>query len=390
MNSYSAAESGSHRLHKRLYMVFAEIASFVKKNAVMVIAFAAAAVSAVFVPPDAEYLGYFDWKTLCCLFSMLAVVCALRNIKFFTAIAQTIIRKFANLRRCALALVYITFIGSMFMANDMALLTFLPLGYYVLKMTGKTRSMAYVFILQNIAANLGGMLTPFGNPQNLYLYSKFNIPTGEFMGIMLPYFLLSMVMVTVCCFFIKPEPLSVETPDINVPGNRAALLLVLFAAAIIMVFRVIPFYIGTLVIIAVLLFVDRDALKKVDYPLLLTFFAFFIFAGNMARIDAVCALFGAIPDEYTLFYSAASCQVISNVPSALLLSQFTANYADLLVGVNIGGVGTLIASLASLNTFRTYNSCNAGSTMKFVGLFALVNFSFLAIMTGFAVILKMI
>ncbi len=172
--------------HGDRHSFFSEALGFAKKNIVMVIAMVAAAVTCVIVPPDAEYLGYFDLKTLTCLFCVLAVVCALKNIRFFYMLAHKIVELFKNARLAVLALVYITFIGSMLIANDMALLTFLPLGYMVLDVTGKRKYMAFTFIMQNIAANLGGMLTPFGNPQNLYLYTKFNIPAGEFMAIMAP------------------------------------------------------------------------------------------------------------------------------------------------------------------------------------------------------------
>ena len=145
------------------------VGRFVTANPVLVIAASLALLSCVLQPPDAAYLGYFDLSTLSCLFSTLAVICALKNIRFFTTVAKRIVRLAGNVRSLTLALVYITFIGSMFIANDMALLTFLPLGYTALSATGKERYMAPIFILQNIAANLGGMLTPFGNPQNLYI-----------------------------------------------------------------------------------------------------------------------------------------------------------------------------------------------------------------------------
>lgn len=356
---------------------------FAKKNAVMLIAALAAAVSAVIVPPDKEYLGYFDFKTLTCLFCVLAVVCALRNIRFFYILAHKIVSVFGKARGCVLALVYITFIGSMLIANDMALLTFLPLGYIVLSSTGKEKYMAFTFVMQNIAANLGGMLTPFGNPQNLYLYSKFNIPTGEFMLIMLPPFLISIALITLLCIaVVKPEPLEVAEGKIKLDKARCTVYLVLFALSIIIVFRLIPYVVGLIVIPLVLLFMDRSALLKVDYPLLLTFVFFFVFAGNMARVDAIRELFSALLEKSTLVVSTLSCQLISNVPSAILLSQFTDNYRELLVGVNIGGVGTLIASLASLITFREYSKHCPGKAGRYVSLFSLINFAFLAVLLG--------
>ena len=192
-----------------------------RKNAVMLIALAAALITMVFVPVDAQYLGYFDYKTLTCLFCTLAIVCALKNIRFFYMLAHKTVQCFKNARNSVLALTYITFIGSMLIANDMALLTFLPLGYLVLTTTGKEKYMAFTFIMQNIAANLGGMLTPFGNPQNLYLYTKFNIPTGEFMSIMALPFVISILLITACCIlFVKPEPLEIADEEIKLDPKR--------------------------------------------------------------------------------------------------------------------------------------------------------------------------
>lgn len=361
-----------------------KVGAFVRKNAVMCIAFAAAVITGIFIPIDREYTGYFDYKTLTCLFCVLAVVCALKNIHFFYMLARKVVQLFKTARMSILALVYITFIGSMLIANDMALLTFLPLGYFVLTTTKKEKYMAFTFIMQNIAANLGGMLTPFGNPQNLYLYTKYEIPNGEFMAIMAPPFVLSVAIITICCIlFVKPEPLDLPDEKIVLNPEKTVLYLLLFALSIGIVFRGIPYWIGLVVIPLTLLFVDRKALKDVDYGLLFTFVFFFIFAGNMARIEAVRNLFSALLNKSTLLFSVLSCQVISNVPSAILLSQFTENYRGLLEGVNIGGVGTLIASLASLITFREYVKHNPGKTGYYIRMFSLFNFSFLILLTGF-------
>lgn len=365
-------------------LVISNARGFAKKNAVMLIAFAAALITSLFVPVDKEYIGYFDFKTLSCLFCVLAVVCALKDINFFFVIARKIVHFFKTARMSILALVYITFIGSMLIANDMALLTFLPLGFLVLSSTGKQKYMAFTFIMQNIAANLGGMLTPFGNPQNLYLYTKFNIPNGEFMGIMAPPFILSVALITLCCIiFVKNEPLMISDEKIELNGKRTALYLALFALAIAIVFRGIPYWIGLIIIPAVLFFADRHALESVDYPLLFTFVFFFIFAGNMARMDAVRNFFSTLLSKNTLLFSALSCQCISNVPSAILLSQFTGNYAELLIGVNVGGVGTLIASLASLITFREYVKHDPKSTRRYIAEFSAFNFGFLIILIAF-------
>lgn len=370
---------------------FMKIKDFVRKNTVMFVALCAAVVTSAVVPPDREYVGYFDFKTLTCLFCVLAVVCALKNVNFFYVLAEKIVERFKNARICILALVYITFIGSMLIANDMALLTFLPLGYFVLTASRKRKYMAFTFIMQNIAANLGGMLTPFGNPQNLYLYTKFQIPVGEFMSIMAPPFILSVSLITLCCVvFVKNEPMRFEEEKLTLEPKRTALYLLLFLLAIVIVFRGIPYWIGLIVIPAVLLVADRKALKMVDYPLLLTFVFFFIFAGNMARIGAVRDFFSALMEQSTLLFSVISCQCISNVPSAILLSQFTDNYPDLLVGVNIGGIGTLIASLASLITFREYTKHHPHHAKYYVEYFSAFNFGFLFILLAFMFGLKYI
>ena len=373
IHGFHPGEPESHR---------SPVSAFIKKNAVLVTALSAALITSFIVPPDREYLGYFDFKTLTCLFCVLAVVCAFKNINFFYLLARSIVRRFGNIRSCVVAVVYITFIGSMLIANDMALITFLPLGYFVLSGTGNERWTALTFILQNIAANLGGMLTPFGNPQNLYLYTKYEIPTGEFVSIMALPFAVSIAIITACCFFVKPAPIEFPESDVEpLPKGRALLYSLLFALAIAIVFRGIPYWIGLIVIPAVLLIADRKALRMVDYPLLGTFAAFFVFSGNMARIGVVRDFVSGLLDKNTLIFSILSCQFISNVPSAILLSQFTENYRALLIGVNIGGVGTLIASLASLITFREYTKNYPARTKQYIKLFLIINFAFLLLLT---------
>ncbi len=362
-----------------------KVLKFIKKNIVFFIAALVAIASCFFVPPDKEYLSYFDWKTLSCLFITLAVICALRNIKFFTILARKLVMLTGNLRSLFLLLIVITFIGSMIIANDMALITFLPLGYFALSVTKQEKYMAYLFVLQNISANLGGMLTPFGNPQNLYLYSYFNIPTGEFCMIMLPAFIIAVSLLILACLPIKPIKFSLNEKfgeKLNI--QKTILYLVLFLISILIVFRVIPFIIGLVLIPIVLFFVDRESLKMVDYGLLGTFFFFFIFAGNLARLDAVNNLISSLLERDTLIVSILSCQVISNVPSAILLSKFTTDYPSLLLGVNIGGTGTLIASLASLITFNEFRILHPKETKKYLLIFTIANIVFLVILTAVA------
>lgn len=356
---------------------------FFRGNPVMVLAGLLAVGSAILVPPDAQYADYLDLRTLTCLFCTLAVICALQNKQFFTILAERLVQLTGNLRAAVLSLVIITFIGSMVLANDMALLTFLPLGYTVLHSTKNLKYMAPVFILQNISANLGGMLTPFGNPQNLYLYSYFSIPTGEFMKIMFPPFLMAVLMLLACCacFSARPLLLSARTEG-KLMSKRNIFYLVLFAFSVAIVFRLFPYWVGLLVVPVALFFTDRKALKEVDYGLMLTFFFFFIFAGNLSRVEEVREILSGLMAKEPLLVSVASCQLISNVPTAVLLSNFTTDYAPLLVGVNLGGTGTLIASLASLITFRKYRKYAPGKTFRYLLQFSAFNFAFLIVLTA--------
>ena len=312
------------------------------------------------------------------------------RVKKHSLISRKIVHATPNLRVCILALLYITFIGSLFIANDMALITFLPLGYFVLSDTGNSKYMASVFVLQNIAANLGGMLTPFGNPQNLYLYTKFNIPTLEFMGIMVFPFLLAVLMLTLSVLFFPKTKmaLTVSEDKIEFKPKRTAIYIVLFLVSILAVFSVIHYLIATTIIAIGIFVLDKKAFLKVDYPLLLTFLMFFIFAGNMSRINVIRDFMSGLLEKNTLIVSSLSCQIISNVPSAVLLSQFTDNYSSLLLGVNIGGTGTIIASLASLITFSEFSRYQPENKKKYFGIFTLLNVIFLTILLIFCVFLE--
>ncbi len=359
------------------------VGHFFKSSVVLIVALAAAGITCIFVPIDGEYLGYFDWQTLSCLFCTLAVVAAFKNIRFFVWLADIIVRRFKNMRNIVLALVFVTYFGSMIMANDMALITFLPLGYFVLDSCGNKKLTALTFIMQNIAANLGGMLTPFGNPQNLYLYSYYSIGAGEFFKIMALPFAVAFLLILGVCLFVRPEKAEVlSAPKKTPPVWRIAVYTALFVLSVLIVFRVFPYYWGLLAVAAALLILDYRSILHVDYGLLLTFCAFFVFSGNMARIPAVENFLGSLVARDPLAFGVLSCQVISNVPSAVLLSKFTADYANLLVAVNIGGLGTPIASLASLITLNTYRRVCPGETKKYVLKFLLFNFSFLAVLLG--------
>ena len=361
--------------------------SFFKRNMIFTISLIAAVVSCFFVPPNEKYLTYVNGQTLGCLFGTLAVIGALRNIRFFKSIARWIIAKTGDTRTAIITLVCITFIGSMLIANDMALITFLPLGFVVLSSTGKEKYMAFTFVMQNIAANLGGMLTPFGNPQNLFLYSYFNIPNDVFIRIMFWPFVLAVGLILLCCmFFVKKEKLVLPKRRIRLPLLQTIFYLILFAFALAIVFRVVPYLWGIIVIAVCLWIIDEKALKNLDYALLGTFVCFFVFAGNVSQMESVHAFFNYILSYSVLLVSILSCQFISNVPTAILLARFTNNYPDLLVGVNIGGVGTLIASLASLITFREYTRHYPHKTKSYLKTFFAFNFFFLIVLTVFCLI----
>ncbi len=349
-----------------------------KKQFVLVIATLAMLITCIFVPVDSSYIGYFNFRTIATLFCTLAVVSAFSHIHIFEIISKTIVIKLHNLRNATLALVLITFVGSMLLANDMALLTFLPLGFFVLSKTGNEKAMAFTFIMQNIAANLGGMVTPFGNPQNLYLYSYYNIGTLRFMAIMFPTFITATILIVVMCLFVKPTPLTLKNDDNYIINKRLTLVYsLLFVCSILIVFRILPYTWGTLAITLALLLLDKDAILEVNYPLLATFCVFFVFSGNMARIPAVSDFFSNLLPKNTLLFGILSCQCISNVPSAVLLSHFTNDYSSLLPAVNIGGCGTLIASLASLITFSEYKKHNPNTIFRYILKFTAINIFFI-------------
>ncbi len=379
--------------------------AFVKKHWMVSVAFSVAALSTLVTPPDVEYLHYIDWSTITILYVMMAVLIAYRHIYFFEIISKLIVKHVIHTRRAVFTIVFTTFIASMLIANDMALLTFLPLTLLVFQFAKKENYIAFTMIMQTIAANLGGMLTPFGNPQNLYLYNYFQIANGEFFAIMFFPFILSIIAIAIILSFVKKEPLQdmtiqlfegshedltqlpkegvpVETiPTLDLKSWRVLLYTALFTLTVVMVFRFIPIYVGAAIVIATLLFTDRKALIKIDWDLLFTFIFFFIFSSNMSRDPNLQATLGQWVQQYTLLASVVSCQFISNVPSAILLSQFTTNYSDLLRGVNIGGVGTLLSSLASLIALRHFIQAYPQKKWQYIGLFSILNFSFLISLT---------
>lgn len=355
------------------------VARFARHHAFLSIAFVLAGLSCIAVPPSRAYLDYFEYRTLMCLFCFLAVIRAMENLHLFTMLAELVVRVLSTSRSLVVGLVGVTLVGSMLISNDMALITFLPLAHLALKATGHGRHLAFVFVMQTVAANLGGMITPFGSPQNLYLYQFFEIPIGEFAWVMLLPFAVSVVAIVALCMTVPNEPVEEVRFSVAFTTRPTLLYLGLFAIAVALVLRLLPVWAG-FAIPLVLLVTDRSALKRVDYGLLLTFVLFFVFAGNVSRIPAVDTVLADLLSEHVMLWSAFTSQVLSNVPTAILFAQFTNDYRQLLVGVNIGGVGTVVASLASLITLRRYQALEPGRTKRYLILFSAVNFGLLAVL----------
>ena len=335
--------------------LFSCIWNFFKTNFIFAIALLIAIISCFFVPIDKGYLNYFEWDTITCIFLLLLVIAGLTNIDFFQKVARFIVKKFKNTRSIIMCLIFITYVMAIFNANDMSLLTLLPLSYIVLKYTNNLKYCAFTFIMQNIASNLGGMLVPIGNPQNLYIYSYYNMSVFEFLKIMILPTLMALVLIISVCLFIKKEPLVYQDDyDHKLHKTKTILYFILFGITMLLVLRIIPFYIALAIVVIAMLFIDRKAFLHVDYTIPLTFVAFFIFSGNMARIPALVDTIVNFVNKDTYLTAYVSCQAISNVPTAVLLSKFTNNYPALLVSVNIASLGIIFSSLSGVIALKEY------------------------------------
>jgi len=358
-----------------------KIFNFIKSEVVLCVAIILAIITCFFVPVDKEYLGYFDWNTLVLLFCMLAVVAGLKSTNVFELISRKMIGLFHTRRAVIYSLVFGTFFFDMIVANDMSLITFLPLTYIVLHSTKNDKYLAFTFIMQTIAANMGGMITPYGNPQNLYLYSYYNIPTSEFFGILFVQAVSVAILLYICCSFIHNEPLKLrKNSKIIISKNKLYIYAVLFILVILGIFRVLPYMLILTIVMLTIVITDIKRLKNVDYGLLATFFVFFIFSGNIARIPEIKDFISNIVVKNTLLAGIVSCQFISNVPTAIFLSKFTTNYKELLISVNIGSLGILISSLASLITLKEFLKHQPKNFWKYLGMFTVFNTMFLIVL----------
>lgn len=358
-----------------------KIINFIKSEVVLSVAIVLAIITCFFVPPDKEYLGYFDYSTLICLFCMLAVVAGLKSTNVFELISRKLIGLFHTRRAVIYALVFGTFFFDMIVANDMSLITFLPLTYIVLHSTKNDKYLAFTFIMQTIAANMGGMITPYGNPQNLYLYSYYNINTTEFFSILLVPSITVAVLLWICCAFVHNETLKLrKNSKIIISKKELCIYSILFIFVILSIFRVIPYLIILAIVVLTILIMDRKRFKQIDYALIATFFVFFVFSGNIARISAIKEFISEIVVKNTLLAGIMSCQFISNVPTAIFLSKFTTNYKELLVSVNIGSLGILISSLASLITLKEFLKHQPKNFWKYLIMYTIFNTLFLVVL----------
>lgn len=361
----------------------AKLIAFFKKETILCVAGLLAVISMIWIPPDGEYVGYINWQVLVLLFCLMSVMGGLQVLGIFKAIANTLLHWANGLRQLTLLLVLLCFFFAMVVTNDVALITFVPFTILLLQMADLKGEMIPILVLQTIAANLGSMLTPIGNPQNLYLYTVSGMSPADFVLTMLPLTLLSLFLLVLCCMLTKDVPLSGQMLP-PVQGESFSMwekvtlsaLLMLFAACLMTVFHVMPYWTVLGISLIWFVFFERDVLGKVDYSLLITFIFFFVFIGNMGRIPAMRDAIASILAGREMMVSFLCSQIISNVPAAVLLSGFTDHWKELLFGVNIGGLGTLIASMASLISYKFFVQADEKAKGKYLKHFTIMNILF--------------
>lgn len=358
-----------------------KIKALFKSQPVMCIAFLLAAATMLIVTPDKQYAGYINRAVLIQLFSLMLAVSGLRSAGIFEKMTAFLMKKAGNSRRLSLMFVLLCFFTSMLVTNDVALLTFVPLSLIALSKMQSDKATILTVVLETVAANMGSMLTPIGNPQNLFLYDEFNLSAAEFLKTLLPSGSVSLAILILLTFLIPKESFSSdETKTAQINRLWAVCYSVLFAVCILSVVRVVPDIALLAVVLATALIVNRKILLKVDYPLLFTFVCFFVFVGNVSRIDAVRDAVNGLLQGREVIVSALLSQVISNVPASVMLAGFTENGRALLLGVNLGGLGTMIASLASLISFQFYRKQENAKSGKYMLCFSAINFSMLALL----------
>lgn len=357
--------------------IMKKILHFIKGEIVLVISFVLAVVSCFIVTPNKGYIEYIDFKTLVLLFSLMAVTSGLGRMGVFRVLAEKMLKRVKSFSVLSLTLSLLCFFSSMLITNDVALITFVPFTLIILNITGKKEKAIILVTLETVAANLGSMATPIGNPQNLFLFSKYEMSMGDFLSSILPYALLSLVLVAAFSLFLGKEKITFSAEKTELIFDKKLIIYgALFVLALLSVFRVADYRILLVISLAVILIFDRETIKHVDYSLLLTFVFLFVFIGNLGNISAVSEFLRNTVSGREVAVGIISSQVFSNVPAAILLSDFTDNVKALLVGVNLGGLGTLIASMASLISFKLVQKENIKAS-KYILVFTLVNIAFL-------------
>ncbi len=361
-----------------------------KEEAVLVTAFLCAVLTMFFVPPSSAYLDYIDFRVLALLFCLMVVVAGVQSCGLFEVLAQRLLSGSKSIRYLCLLLILMPFFGSMLITNDVALLAFVPFAIVVLNVIGRPQDLILVVTAQTLAANLGSMATPIGNPQNLFLYSKFHISISSFLAAMLPYTLLSLVGLALMVLLFKKESIEVRFDTLKTISNphQVMLMSVLFLLCLLSVLHLIHYGIVLALVLAAMLLFARGLFRKADYSLLATFVFFFICAGNIGQMDLIRNFLTSMMDKSSLVSSVLASQVISNVPAAVLLSGFTEQWKELLVGVNVGGLGTLIASLASLISFKLYLKTPEARPLKYLGIFTVANAAGLLVLLAAAIMLE--
>lgn len=365
------------------------ITAFVKGEAVLCAAAVCALITMVLVPPDGEYIGYIDLRVLCLLLCLMAVVAGVQSCGAFQWLAEQMLRRRPGPRTLGIILVLLPFFVSMAVTNDVALITFVPFTLLLLEQMDCRRSAVPLLVLQTVAANLGSMATPVGNPQNLYLYAAYELTPADFFPVVLPLTGIAMVCLAIAAAPVLPKELPVPelTGQSLKSPRKLALYGVLFVLSLLTVFRLLPYGILTVIVVAALALAEPSLLRKLDFGLLATFVCFFIVSGNLGRLPAVHDLLQSLLESSALLTGVFTSQVISNVPAAVLLSGFTDNWRDLLLGVDIGGLGTPIASLASLITLKLYLRARDARPGRFLAVFTLANVAGLAILLAAAAVL---
>ncbi len=359
---------------------------FIRNEIVLVVALSVAVVTMFFVPPSADYIGYINFSVISLLFCLMLVVAGIMETNLFGVVSERMLFVTKSERAVTLVLVSVTFFSSMLITNDVALITFVPLTISIFGNKRKDRLILTV-VLETIAANLGSMATPVGNPQNLYIYDYFSLSIGEFFKILLPAVVLGAVMLFIACFIGKNNAMRGDDNIDNKIKDKKKLVLyiVLFVVCMMTVLRILDYRITLGIVIVGALIFDRKIFVKVDYFLLLTFVAFFIFVGNLRAIPQINIAIGDLINKREFIFSVITSQVISNVPAAAMLSGFTDNASALLMGVDVGGLGTPVASLASLISLKLYSKSKNSDMKKYILTFTVMNIIFLGVYLPFCI-----